>query len=63
MIDGNLIQFFIPFKVEKKWYDYERSSFNFIKHFKEKPDEPITFEHESDFDQNGIIYWLGTNAK
>lgn len=49
--------------VEKKWYDYERSTFNFVKHFKEESTDVITFEHESDFDENGIIYWLGTNAK
>ncbi|XP_066922502.1 E3 ubiquitin-protein ligase HECTD1-like [Clytia hemisphaerica] len=48
--------------VEKKWYDYERSSFKFVKHFKENADQHKTFEHQSDFDQNGIIYWLGTNA-
>ena len=50
-------------QVEKKWHDYERSTFNFVKHFKETATEPLVFEHQSDFDQNGILYWLGTNAK
>lgn len=48
--------------VSKQWYDYERSTFKFVQHFKECP-EPLEFKYESDFDENGIMYWVGTNAK
>ncbi|XP_065564117.1 E3 ubiquitin-protein ligase HECTD1-like isoform X3 [Artemia franciscana] len=47
--------------VAKQWYDAERSQLNFVKRLKEGP--PVTFSHNSDFDQNGIIYWIGTNGK
>ncbi|XP_071795349.1 E3 ubiquitin-protein ligase HECTD1-like isoform X3 [Asterias amurensis] len=47
--------------VAKQWYDYERSSFAFIKRMKEG--SATTFRHTHDFDENGIIYWIGTNAK
>ncbi|XP_022105219.1 E3 ubiquitin-protein ligase HECTD1-like [Acanthaster planci] len=47
--------------VAKQWYDYERSSFAFVKRLKEGP--PVTFRHTHDFDENGIVYWIGTNAK
>ena len=48
-------------QVAKQWYDYERSSFAFVKRMKESL--PVTFRHTHDFDENGIVYWIGTNAK
>ena len=27
------------------------------------PNSPLTFAHADDFDQNGLFYWIGTNAK
>lgn len=48
--------------VAKQWFDYERDSFEFMKYFKEN-NEPLVFTYEQDFDENGIIYWLGTNGK
>ena len=48
--------------VAKQWYDYERHTFNFVKKLKE-PSAKITFTHQRDFDENGLIYWIGTNAK
>ncbi|XP_014790157.1 E3 ubiquitin-protein ligase HECTD1 [Octopus bimaculoides] len=48
--------------VAKQWYDYERSTFTFVKKLKE-PGTSITFTHQRDFDENGLIYWIGTNAK
>eukprot|EP00794_Sanderia_malayensis_P020162 gene20162-22137_t len=48
--------------VAKQWYDYERNTFKFIKHFKENKGA-LTFNYESDFDANGIVYWVGTNAR
>ena len=48
--------------VAKQWYDFERHTFNFVKQLKE-PVTSLTFTHQSDFDENGLIYWIGTNAK
>ena len=47
--------------VAKQWYDHERTSFNFIK--KAADSAPIQFNYQHDFDENGIIYWIGTNGK
>ncbi|XP_070578129.1 E3 ubiquitin-protein ligase HECTD1-like isoform X7 [Ptychodera flava] len=47
--------------VAKQWYDYERTTFTFVKRAKEGP--ALAFRHQRDFDENGIIYWVGTNAK
>ncbi|KAK4336816.1 hypothetical protein RND71_043695 [Anisodus tanguticus] len=52
---------FLVKMVAKQWYDHERSSLNFIKKTKEA--KKLEFIHESDFDENGIIYWIGTNGK
>lgn len=52
-------------QVAKQWYDYERCTFQFVKQSKEKTEEgnELTFEHQEDFDENGILYWIGTNGK
>lgn len=47
--------------VAKQWYDYERSTFAFVRKLKEG--QKLTFRHQHDFDENGIIYWIGTNGK
>ena len=47
--------------VAKQWYDYERSTYAFVRKIKEN--SPITFRHQHDFDENGLIYWIGTNGK
>ncbi|XP_061531372.1 E3 ubiquitin-protein ligase HECTD1 isoform X2 [Phycodurus eques] len=47
--------------VAKQWYDFERSSFVFVRKLREG--QSFTFRHQHDFDENGIIYWVGTNAK
>lgn len=48
-------------QVAKQWYDFERSSFVFVRKLREG--QIFTFRHQHDFDENGIIYWVGTNAK
>ncbi|XP_035233746.1 LOW QUALITY PROTEIN: E3 ubiquitin-protein ligase HECTD1-like, partial [Stegodyphus dumicola] len=48
--------------VAKQWYDYDRSTFAFVKRLKE-PNVRINFVHQKDFDDNGIIYWIGTNGR
>ncbi|XP_017295890.1 E3 ubiquitin-protein ligase HECTD1 isoform X2 [Kryptolebias marmoratus] len=47
--------------VAKQWYDFERSSFVFVRKLREG--QSFIFRHQHDFDENGIIYWVGTNAK
>ncbi|XP_034255114.1 E3 ubiquitin-protein ligase HECTD1 isoform X1 [Thrips palmi] len=47
--------------VAKQWYDHERSSFSFVRRLKET--SKISFQHAYDFDENGVIYWVGTNGK
>ncbi|CAH0382752.1 unnamed protein product [Bemisia tabaci] len=48
--------------VAKQWYDYDRSTFSFVRKLKESPQQ-LNFKHQHDFDENGIIYWIGTNGK
>lgn len=48
--------------VAKQWYDYDRSTFYFVKKLKEK-NTKLEFNHQFDFDELGIIYWIGTNGK
>ncbi|XP_067942720.1 E3 ubiquitin-protein ligase HECTD1-like [Watersipora subatra] len=48
--------------VAKQWYDYERSTFSFLKKVKAKGSS-VNLRYEHDFDENGLMYWIGTNAK
>lgn len=47
--------------VAKQWYDHERSTFTFVRRLKDS--SKISFQHTYDFDENGIVYWIGTNGK
>ncbi|XP_067214236.1 E3 ubiquitin-protein ligase HECTD1 isoform X5 [Linepithema humile] len=47
--------------VAKQWHDHDRSTFTFVKKLKEE--NRITFKYQHDFDENGLLYWIGTNAK
>ncbi|XP_024407116.1 E3 ubiquitin-protein ligase HECTD1 isoform X5 [Desmodus rotundus] len=47
--------------VAKQWYDFDRSSFVFVRKLREG--QNFVFRHQHDFDENGVIYWIGTNAK
>ncbi|KAG7160057.1 E3 ubiquitin-protein ligase HECTD1-like [Homarus americanus] len=47
--------------VAKQWYDFDRTSFAFVRKLKEG--QKIVFKNSREFDENGIIYWIGTNAK
>lgn len=49
-------------QVAKQWYDYDRASFNFVKIAKELK-SPLNFRRTADFDENGVIYWIGSNAR
>ncbi|KAH0620554.1 hypothetical protein JD844_021133 [Phrynosoma platyrhinos] len=48
-------------QVAKQWYDFDRASFVFVRKLREG--QTFIFRHQHDFDENGIIYWIGTNAK
>ncbi|OAF69058.1 hypothetical protein A3Q56_03204 [Intoshia linei] len=47
--------------IKPHWYDKPRSTFAYLKSISNDP-VPILFVHESDFDDNGIIYFIGTNS-
>uniref|UniRef100_A0A0K2TN15 E3 ubiquitin-protein ligase n=1 Tax=Lepeophtheirus salmonis TaxID=72036 RepID=A0A0K2TN15_LEPSM len=51
--------------VSKQWYDHDRATFNFIKKITEADEEgnKISLEYDHDFDENGLMYWIGTNGK
>uniref|UniRef100_A0A182IYJ4 E3 ubiquitin-protein ligase n=1 Tax=Anopheles atroparvus TaxID=41427 RepID=A0A182IYJ4_ANOAO len=49
--------------VAKQWYDMERSSFLFLRKLKDAKPGSVQFHHQQDFDENGIIYFIGTNGK
>lgn len=49
--------------VAKQWYDMDRSSFLYLKKLKESKSGSVLFKHQHDFDENGIIYYIGTNGK
>ena len=48
-------------QVAKQWYDYDRCTFGFIRRL--KATSKVSFTYARDFDENGIIYWIGTNGK
>ncbi|CAH0559918.1 unnamed protein product [Brassicogethes aeneus] len=47
--------------VAKQWYDYDRSTFQFLKKLRDPKYQQ--YKHAHDFDENGIIYFIGTNGK
>ncbi|XP_060532522.1 E3 ubiquitin-protein ligase Ufd4 isoform X2 [Cylas formicarius] len=47
--------------VAKQWYDFDRSTFQFLKKLRDSKYQ--TFRHNYDFDENGVIYFIGTNGK
>ncbi|XP_058125549.1 E3 ubiquitin-protein ligase Ufd4 isoform X1 [Anopheles coustani] len=49
--------------VAKQWYDMERSSFLYLRKLKDAKPGTVQFQHQQDFDENGIIYFIGTNGK
>lgn len=46
--------------VAKQWFDMERSTFIFLKKLR---DDEIVFKQQHDFDENGLIYFIGSNGK
>lgn len=58
----NQLEKYLLKMVSKQWYDYDRSTFNFVKKLKDK-NSKLEFTYQYDFDENGIMYWIGTNGK
>lgn len=56
---GQLAKYLLKM-VAKQWYDMDRTNFLFLKKLKEGK---TTLKHTSDFDENGLIYFIGTNGK
>ncbi|PAV66473.1 hypothetical protein WR25_22510 isoform C [Diploscapter pachys] len=52
--------------VARQWYERERHSYAFVKAIQEataNPAQSLKFIYTSDFDDQGVIYWLGTNGR
>ncbi|CAF1384645.1 unnamed protein product [Adineta steineri] len=52
---------FLASMVSKQWYDHAHNQFEFVKQL--KSNNRLAFTYANDFDQNGILYWIGTNGK
>ncbi|WKY07585.1 hypothetical protein Q1695_007222 [Nippostrongylus brasiliensis] len=61
---GQLKSFLLKM-VAKQWFDRERANLGFVKAIEEskKSGERIRLTYTSDFDEQGVIYWLGTNGR
>lgn len=46
--------------VAKQWFDMDRATFIFLKKLKEAE---MTFKHQQDFDENGLVYFIGSNGR
>lgn len=57
---GQLNKFLLKM-VAKQWYDMDRSTFLYLKKLKENKSN--VFKHQHDFDENGIIFFIGSNGK
>lgn len=57
---GQLAKYLLKM-VAKQWYDMDRPNFLFLK--KLGDDQPITLKHQTDFDENGLIYFIGSNGR
>ncbi|CAF1239989.1 unnamed protein product [Adineta ricciae] len=51
---------FLTSMVSKQWYDHPHSQLEFVKQLRSNGRQQFTYMNE--FDQNGILYWIGTNA-
>ncbi|CAL2040217.1 unnamed protein product [Caenorhabditis brenneri] len=51
--------------VARQWHDRDRSKFRYVKEIQElkQKGEAVVLRYVSDFDENGVIYWIGTNGR
>jgi len=54
---------YIAKMVTKQWFDFDRSTLNFYNIMQANNNTPIKLEYKNNFDENGLIYWIGTNGK
>jgi E3 ubiquitin-protein ligase HECTD1 len=56
---------YITKMVVKQWHDYPRKDLHFLKKINESlgNNDIVEFRYENDFDENGLLYWIGTNGK
>jgi E3 ubiquitin-protein ligase HECTD1 len=52
---------YISKMVIKQWYDYDRDQIYCLRYLNDQL--PYEFKYESDFDENGFIYFCGSNGK
>uniref|UniRef100_A0A8R1HR92 E3 ubiquitin-protein ligase n=1 Tax=Caenorhabditis japonica TaxID=281687 RepID=A0A8R1HR92_CAEJA len=50
--------------VARQWHDRERANFRYVKDIQELKEQGKTVQlrHTEDFDEHGVIYWIGTNG-
>uniref|UniRef100_A0A1I8GC90 E3 ubiquitin-protein ligase n=1 Tax=Macrostomum lignano TaxID=282301 RepID=A0A1I8GC90_9PLAT len=58
---GELEQYLLK-RVCKQWHDLDRSTFRMFQALSAAPDGAVQLTYAYDFDENGLFYWLGTNA-
>ncbi|XP_041988693.1 E3 ubiquitin-protein ligase Ufd4 isoform X4 [Aricia agestis] len=51
---------FLAKSVARQWYDMDRATFNFVQRI--KAEAPLTFTYDHDFDENGVLYFIGSNG-
>lgn len=59
---GQLTKYLLKM-VAKQWYDMDRSTYVFLKKLKDSTATPIILKHQQDFDENGLIYFIGSNGR
>uniref|UniRef100_A0A1A9V2A8 E3 ubiquitin-protein ligase n=1 Tax=Glossina austeni TaxID=7395 RepID=A0A1A9V2A8_GLOAU len=58
---GQLAKYLLKM-VAKQWYDMDRGTFLYLKKLKEHK-QGMVFKHHYDFDEEGLIYYIGSNGK
>lgn len=51
--------------VARQWHDRDRANYKYVKEIQDlkSKGQSIELRHTGDFDENGVIYWIGTNGK
>ena len=62
LVTIGMLQNFLAQKVEPRWHNKERKDLEYVLKLKALS-SPLRLSYESDFDENGLIYYIGTNGK
>ncbi|XP_036321102.1 E3 ubiquitin-protein ligase Ufd4 isoform X1 [Rhagoletis pomonella] len=57
---GQLAKYLLKM-VAKQWYDMDRSTYHYLKKLREHR-QGMVFKHHYDFDEEGLIYYIGSNG-